>query len=380
MAQRILLITNDFPPRTGGIETFCYELAVRLPGVTGGSVVVYTSRAMGDHEADARLPFPVVRDAAGTLLPTRRVARRAAELLREYECDRVVFGAAAPLGLLAGGLRRAGARRTLAITHGHELWWARVPGARQLLRRISRDVDVLTHLGNATGDVLRRALPPEARERMARLAPGVDTEQFRPDSGGDAVREELGLGSAPMVLCVCRLVPRKGVDALVRAMTWLRVRVPEARLVVVGQGPDERRLRALAAWAGVTDRVVFAGVQSAERLPAWYAAADVFAMPCRNRRGGLEAEGLGIVFLEAAASGLPVVVGDSGGAPEAVRHGETGYVVDGRDPRSVAERLAGLLTEPGRSRAMGRAGRAWVLDAWTWDAAARRVAELLEPV
>ncbi|RCV51163.1 glycosyltransferase family 4 protein [Marinitenerispora sediminis] len=377
MSQRILLITNDFPPRRGGIETFCYELAVRLPGAAEGELVVYTSRSSGDHEFDAGLPFRVVRDPGSTMLPTRRVARRAVELLREHGCDRVVFGAAAPMGLLARDLRSAGARRLVAITHGHELWWARVPGARQLLRRIARDVDVLTHLGHFTGDVLRRALPTDVGDRMVRLAPGVDPGRFRPDADGHALRERFGLGTDPVVLCVCRLVPRKGVDTLVRAMTWLRRAVPGARLVVVGGGPDERRLRALAAWAGVADRVVFVGAHPPDELPGWYAVSDVFAMPCRSRLGGLEAEGLGIVFLEAAASGLPVLVGDSGGAPEAVRHGETGYVVDGRDPRAVAGRLAALLADPARCRVLGRAGREWVLDAWTWDGVAERVVELV---
>lgn len=377
MTRRTLLVTNDFPPRQGGIETFCYELAVRMAR-RGDEVVVYTSRSPGDAEFDASLDFPVVRDRSATLLPTRRVAARAAALLREYDCDRVLIGAAAPLALIARGLRRAGARRIVAITHGHEVWWARLPGTRALLRRIGVDVDVLTHLGAFTRSELERAIAPVDRVKLARLTPGVDPALFHPNVDGSGVRERYGLGEAPVVLCAARLVPRKGVDALIRAMTWVRVRVPGARLLVVGDGPDGKRLRALAEWAGVAEDVVFAGGHPHAELPAFFAAADVFAMPSRTRRAGLEAEGLGIVYLEAAASGLPVLVGDSGGAPDTVRHGQTGFVVDGRDPKAVAGRLTTLLADPALARTMGARGRERILAEWTWDASAHRLAALLD--
>lgn len=376
MGRRTLLVTNDFPPRQGGIETFCYELAVRLERRDG--VVVYASASSGDAEFDADLEFPVIRDRSATLLPTRRVAERAAALLREHGCDRVLFGAAAPLALSARRLRRAGAHRIAAITHGHEVWWARLPGPRALLRRIGSDVDVLTHLGAFTRSELERAVAPADRAKLARLTPGVDPELFHPDVDGSRIREHYGLGDAPVVLCAARLVPRKGVDALIRAMTWVRMRVPGVRLLVVGAGPDGERLRDLARWAGVEREVVFAGGHPHAELPAFFAAADVFAMPSRTRRAGLEAEGLGIVYLEAAASGLPVVVGDSGGAPDTVRHGWTGFVVDGRDPKAVAGRLTALLTDPVLARAMGERGRARILAEWTWDASAQRLAALLD--
>ncbi|UOE21990.1 glycosyltransferase family 4 protein [Thermobifida halotolerans] len=376
MPGRTLLVTNDFPPRRGGIETFCYELAVRMARRDG--VVVYTSTSPGDRDFDAGLDFPVVREATATLLPTRRVADRAAALLREHACDRVLFGAAAPLGLAARRLRAAGARRIVAITHGHEVWWARLPGSRALLRRIGREVDVLTCLGDFTRAELERALAPADRAKLVRLTPGVDPDLFHPGVDGSGVRARYGLGEAPVVLCAARLVPRKGVDALIRAMTWVRGRLPGARLLVVGEGPDERRLRDLAAWAGVEEEVVFAGGHPHAELPAFFAAADVFAMPSRTRRLGLEAEGLGIVYLEAAASGLPVLVGDSGGAPDAVRHGRTGFVVDGRDPRAVAGHLVALLADPAAAGAMGERGRAWVLAEWTWKASAERLFALLD--
>ncbi|ASU83713.1 alpha-(1-2)-phosphatidylinositol mannosyltransferase [Nocardiopsis gilva YIM 90087] len=380
MPPRTLLITNDFPPRRGGIETFCYELARRMPGAEGGGVVVYTSCTDGLEEAerdfDRRQPFPVVRDSSHMLLPTRRVAHRAAGLLERYGCERVLIGSAAPLGLLAGGLRDAGARRIIAMSHGHEVWWARVPGARLALRRIGEKVDVLTYLGDFTRDEIGRALRSTDRERMARLTPGVDPRAFTAGGDGTPVREKYGLGDGPVILCACRLVPRKGVDTLIRAMSWVRRWLPDARLVVVGQGPDERRLRELAAWTGVSDEVVFAGSHGHDEMPSFYAAANVFAMPCRTRKAGLEAEGLGIVYLEAAASGLPALVGSSGGAPDTVRHGETGFVVDGREPRSVANKLHRLLSAPDQAQAMGQRGREMVAKEWTWDLTAQRLEEL----
>jgi len=368
-----LVITNDFPPRQGGIETFVHAMASRTPD---DDVVVYTSSEPGQREFDMTLPFPVVRDPSGMLLPTHRVAARAAEIMRAFGCDRVWFGAAAPLAAMAPGLREAGARRVVATTHGHEIWWARTPGARRLLRRVGESTDVVTYLGDYTHDRIAPALGPRATLR--RLVPGVDVEAFRPDpDGGRRLREQLGLGERKIVLCVSRLVARKGQDVLVRALPLIRRAVPDATLVLVGKGPQERRLRALAGWHADGSVVFAGGVDHAGTAP-YYAAADVFAMPCRTRRAGLEAEGLGIVFLEAQASGLPVIAGNSGGAPDTVRDGETGHVVDGRDVEAVAGAVVRTLLSPDRA-AMGAAGRRWVEKEWTWDASARRLTELLTP-
>lgn len=373
--SRTLLVTNDFPTRQGGIESFVLALATRLPA---DEVVVYTARMPGDAAFDATLPFPVVRDSAATLLPTRRVARTARDLLRAYDCDRVLFGASAPLGLLAGGLRAAGARRIVAITHGHECWWARVPGTRQALRRIGEDTDVLTFLGPYTRSVISSALSPTAAARMRRLTPGVDPDVFRPGTGGAAVRSRHGIGAdQPVLGCIARLTPRKGQDTLVRALPEILAAVPETVLIVAGGGGYGHVLADLAGRLGVSEKVRLVGPVPWAETPAYFDAADVFAMPCRTRRAGLEPEALGIVFLEAAASGLPVLVGDSGGAPDTVRHGETGYVVDPAAPHDVARRAIELLRDPERARAMGAAGRAWVQDSWTWDQSAARLADLL---
>lgn len=318
----------------------------------------------------------MIRDRARTLLPTPRATRRAADIARAHRCDRVWFGAAAPLAAMAPGLRRLapGVRRTVATTHGHEIWWARTPGARGLLRRIGSGTDAVTYLGAYTRARIAPALGPDAR--LVRLVPGVDPSVFRPASEGSA----LDASAAPVVLCVARLVPRKGQDVLIRALPAVRRAVPGTTLVLVGRGPDENRLRGLARRLAEPGSVVFTGGLDHAGTAVHYAGADVFAMPCRTRRLGLEAEGLGIVFLEAAAAGLPVVAGRSGGAPDTVLDGVTGTVVDGRSPAEVAAALTRLLLAPPAERArMGAAGRRWVEEHWTWEASARRLTELLDP-
>ncbi|MFE2292264.1 glycosyltransferase family 4 protein [Streptomyces sp. NPDC059452] len=375
--RRTLVVTNDFPPRQGGIETFVHAMTGRFPA---GSVVVYTSAEPGAAAHDAGLPYPVVRDPARMLLPTPRVTGRAVELARRHGCDSVWFGAAAPLGLMAARLRReTGVRRAVATTHGHEVWWARTPGSRALLRRIGARTDAVTYLGPATRAPIAAALGPAAARRMVRLAPGVDAEAFRGGAGRRRTRERYGLGARPVVLCAARLVPRKGQDTLIRVLPAVRRAVPGTVLLLTGDGPYARTLRRLAADTGVADHVILAGGQPHAGMPGHFAAADVFAMPCRTRRRGLEVEGLGIVFLEAAAAGLPVLVGDSGGAPDAVRDGETGHVVDGRDVDAVADRLIGLLRDREAAAAMGEKGRAWVREEWGWDSTYATLEGLLRP-
>jgi phosphatidyl-myo-inositol dimannoside synthase len=371
---RVLIVTNDFPPRAGGIQSFVHALAVRLPE---GSVTVYAPAWEGAAAFDAAQPFPVERHPTSLMLPVPSVARRAARLLGRDGCDTVLFGAAAPLGLLAPSLRRAGARRLVAITHGHEAGWAALPGARSLLRRIGDSVDTVTYLGEYTRARLARALSPEAVARMTRLAPGVDSEAFRPGAGGAAVRDRLGLASRPVVICVSRLVPRKGQDTLIRAWPVVQATVPDAVLLLVGGGPYAGRLRRLAHGLGVAGSVIFTGPVPWLELPACYDAGDVFAMPCRTRRHGLDVEGLGIVYLEASATGLPVIGGDSGNAPDAIRAGETGYVVSGRSPAEVAGRLVHLLTDPAGAGAMGEKGMAWIDQEWRWDLVAQRLQQIL---
>ncbi|MFF0409992.1 glycosyltransferase family 4 protein [Kitasatospora sp. NPDC004745] len=375
--HRTLIVTNDFPPRPGGIQAFVHNMAVRQPA---GSVVVYASTWRDGSEVarfDAEQPFPVIRDRTKVMVPTPRVTRRAAEILRAEKCDSVWFGAAAPLGLMAPALRRAGAGRLLGMTHGHEAAWAQLPAARQLLRRIGAGTDVLTYLGEYTRSRIAGAVGPQAAARMVQLPPGVDETTFHPGSGGAEVRRRLGLADRPVVVCVSRLVPRKGQDTLIEAMPQILVDVPDAVLLIVGGGPYRADLEKLADARGVRSAVRFTGSVPWSELPAHYGAGDVFAMPCRTRRGGLDVEGLGIVYLEASATGLPVVAGDSGGAPDAVLEGETGYVVPGGSADAAAERTVRLLRDEELRRRMGEAGRRWVERSWRWDLLAGRLTSLL---
>ncbi len=375
VAGRTLVVTNDFPPRVGGIESFVLAMVQRLDPA---AVVVHTARQPGDAAFDAGLAFPVVRDPARIMLPTPAITRRSVAVARDLGCDSVWFGAAAPLGLMAAALKsRAGVRRTVATTHGHEVWWATTPGSRTLLHRIGETNDVLTYLGDYTRSRISRALSPAAVDRMVQLTPGVDTDAFHPAVDGRPVRDRFGLGNRPVVVCVSRLVERKGQDMLVRALPLVQREHPDAAVLLVGDGPMRSRLTELAGELGVAPDVVFAGAVPWAELPPYLAAGDVFAMPCRSRKRGLEVEGLGIVFLEASATGLPVVAGDSGGAPDTVREGETGYVCRASRPEPVAAALAGLLGDAGLRSAFGASGRAWVAERWTWDASARTLLSLL---
>jgi phosphatidylinositol alpha-1,6-mannosyltransferase len=371
---KVLVLTNDFPPRPGGIQFFVHALAMQLPPE---SVAVYAPAWEGAEQFDAGLPFPVVRHPTSLMLPVPSVARRAERILAAEGCDTVLFGAAAPLGLLAPGLRKAGAKRLIALTHGHEAGWAALPAARSILRRIGDSVDTMTYLGEYTRVRLARALSPAAAARMTRLTPGVDTSEFRPGAGGKAIREKLGLGSRPVVVCVSRMVPRKGQDTLIRAWPLVLATTPDATLLLVGDGPYRGRLERMARHLGVDGSVVFTGAPARADLPAYFDAGNVFAMPCRTRRGGLDVEGLGMVFLEAAATGLPVVGGDSGNAADAIRDGETGYVVPGVSVADLAGRLNRLLTDPCAAKAMGDKGLAWVHQEWRWEIIAQRFAEIL---
>ncbi|MGX1561600.1 glycosyltransferase family 4 protein [Streptomyces sp. NPDC055506] len=379
--RKTLIVTNDFPPRPGGIQAFLHNMALRLDPQR---LVVYASTWKRSREGveataafDAEQPFTVVRDRTTMLLPTPAVTRRAVGLLREHDCASVWFGAAAPLGLMAPALREAGAERLVATTHGHEAGWAQLPAARQLLRRIGDSTDTITYLGEYTRSRIAGALSPQAAARMAQLPPGVDEKTFHPDSGGDEIRARLGLTDRPVIVCVSRLVRRKGQDTLIQAMPRILAAEPDAVLLIVGGGPYEGDLRKLAQETGVAASVRFTGAVPWSELPAHYGAGDVFAMPCRTRRGGLDVEGLGIVYLEASATGLPVVAGDSGGAPDAVLDGETGWVVRGGSAEQTAERVVTLLGDAELRRRMGERGRAWVEEKWRWDLLAEKLKALL---
>lgn len=383
-----LVVTNDFGPRVGGIETFVEAMARRFdPART----VVHTAGQSGAEAFDRALPFRVVRDPARLLVPTPAVARRCAATARDLGCDRVWFGAAAPLALMAPVLRRAGVVRAVATTHSHEEWWSMVPGTRAALRAIGERVDTVTYLGEHSRARLARVLTPAARDRMRRLSPGVDLTLFSPAADGRGVRRRWGLGERPVAVCISRFVARKGQDTLIDAWPEVCRRVPGAVLLLVGDGPHRgallRRARAtgllatgpLGGLAAGRGAIVFAGRVAHDDTPAYFAAGTVFAMPTRTRLGGLEPEGVPICFLEAQATGLPVVVGRSGGAPDTVADGVTGLLVDGRDAGAVGRAVAGLLADPARARAWGLAGRDRMAAGWQWDQLAGRLQRLLDP-
>ena len=373
--NRTLLVTNDFPPRPGGIQSYLQNLVELLPS---DDVVVYAPRWRGSShdEFDARAAYRVFRHPTTLMLPTPAVARRAAQIVRSEDIHTVWFGAAAPLAVLAPAMRRAGARRVIASTHGHEVGWSMLPGARQVLGYIGAHTDVVTFVSRYTRGRFAAAFGADAA--LEYLPPGVDTERFHPDpQARQRIREQLGIGDRPTVLCLSRLVPRKGQDTLIRALPLIRTTVPDAVLVVVGGGPYADDLHRLAEREQMSEHVVFTGSVPAEDLPAYHAIADVFAMPARTRGGGLDVEGFGIVYLEASATGVPVVAGRSGGAPETVREGITGTVVDGRDVPTVAAAVSVLLSDPRTARHLGAEGRRVAVESWQWQHMAARLMQLL---
>lgn len=378
--SRVLLVTNDFPPRPGGIQCYLEELVRRIAAGGRHQITVYAPKWRGAEDFDAAAEaagYQVVRHPGTLMLPGRAVDSRMRRLIADGVIDTVWFGAAAPLALLAQRARSAGATRVVASTHGHEVGWSMLPGARSVLRRIGDTCDTVTFVSHYTRGRFAAAFGPDAA--LEHLPPGVDTDRFRPDPAARAqLRERHGLGGRPTVVCVSRLVPRKGQDMLIRALPAIRQRVDGAALVIVGGGPYAERLHKLAGECGVADAVTFTGGVPAVELPAYYVLGDVFAMPCRTRGSGMDVEGLGIVFLEASAAGVPVVAGDSGGAPETVLDNRTGRVVDGRSVSQIADAVSTLLADPDRAAAMGNAGREWATGHWGWDGLADRMADLLQ--
>jgi phosphatidylinositol alpha-1,6-mannosyltransferase len=377
--SRVLLVTNDFPPRRGGIQSYLQELVDHLVAAGKHTLTVYAPKWKGAEEFDdeARASgYEVVRHPGTLMLPVPPVAGRMRELIKRHDVETVWFGAAAPLALMAPLARDAGAGRIIASTHGHEVGWSMLPVARTALRRIGAGTDVVTYVSQYTRGRFASAFGADAA--LEHLPPGVDTDRFAPDEVARAeLRARYRLGERPVVVCLSRLVPRKGQDMLIRAMPAIRQRVPGAALVIVGGGPYLTSLRRLAHSFGVAEHVVFTEAVPGDELPAHHALADVFSMPCRTRGAGLDVEGFGIVFLEASATGVPVVAGRSGGAPETVVDGETGVVVDGWDVGAIAASVSDLLADPDRAARMGQAGRRWVVDNWQWSGKAQRLAELL---
>lgn len=377
--NKVLCITNDFGPRAGGIETFVIGLIERMPF---GSVIVYTSSqeesAPFDLQWSEKFGVEVIRDRSKILLPTPRVSKAVCALLENRQVTTVFFGAAAPLALLSDALRRKGARKIVALTHGHEVWWSKVWPFTWMMRRIGNGVDHLTYLGEFTRSNISRSVSIRAGEAMVKIAPGIDTDHFAPHAGAATLRRELNLHEKKVIVSVGRLVHRKGQDTLIEALPEILRAIPDAHILFVGSGPYKDYLYKRAGELNVLQNITFIGRIQYADLPLHICVGDIFAMPSRSRLAGLEVEGLGIVYLEASSCGLAVIGGISGGAPDAVIEGETGYAVDGNSAAAVAEAVVTLLSQPERAQRMGARGRQWIIDEWRWDLWSARFNTLLQ--
>lgn len=368
---RHLLVTNDFPPKVGGIQNYLWELWRRLPP---DEVMVHTTPHKDSAAFDAAQPFPVIRSREPWLLPGPHLVRRVNRLAERHGAQLVVIDPALPAGLVGRSLDLPYA----VVVHGAEVAIpGRLPGTRQLLRRVLAGASGVIAAGNYPATECERALGDSPQTFV--IPPGVDTGRFRPidESERAAVRDRLGLRpDAPTVVSVSRLVPRKGMDTLVRAAGVLAETHRDLQVVIAGDGRDRRRLSRLADRSRAP--VTLLGRLADENIPALYGCADVFTMLCRTRWRGLEQEGFGIVFLEAAASGVPQVAGSSGGAHEAVSHGVTGIVLEEATAGSAARAIGALLDDGDRRREMGAAARRRAASTFSYSALADRLHRAIE--
>lgn len=373
----LLFVTNDFGPRAGGIESFIIGL---IQHSTHSPITVYTSSQGDTREYDASWQadygVKVIRDRATILLPTPRVSRSITRVIKELETEVVVFGAAAPLAFMSAACRRAGAKKIIALTHGHEVWWSKVFPFTLIMRRIGSTTDVLTYLGEFTRHAISRPLTSGAASAMVKIAPGIDTEHFSPVDSTQ-LKASLGLSGKRVIVSVGRLVHRKGQDKLIESMPTIIQEIPNAHLLLVGEGPYRKHLTELVRKNQLEDSVTCIGRIQFAQLPSYMCCGEIFAMPSRSRFAGLEVEGLGIVYLEASGCGLPVIAGASGGAPDAVIDGVTGVVVDGLDCDAIAAAAIQMLENPIESQKMGLEGRRWVIEEWRWQIWADEFAKLL---
>jgi phosphatidylinositol alpha-1,6-mannosyltransferase len=362
-----LLVTNDFPPKVGGIQSYLWELWRRLPA---DSTTVLTTPHEGSAIFDAQQPFRIERDRARVLLPTKALAKRVDALATDVGADLVLLDPAVPLGIIGPWLEHPYG----VVLHGAEVT---VPGRLPILGRklggVLRGAQIVISAGGYPAAEARRCAGRDLPTVI--IPPGVDPHRFTPLGSDDRrlARIALGLDSdAPVILGLSRLVPRKGFDVLIDAGAILAKRYPGLQIVLAGSGRDRQRLERRARRRG--SPVTFLGRVDDDDLSPLLASSDVFAMLCRNRWGGLEQEGFGIVFLEAAAAGVASVAGRSGGSAEAVDDGVTGVVVEQpKDIQEVVNALDRLLGDAGLRSGMGRAGRLRAESTFTYD---RLAAEL----
>ncbi|MGQ0680263.1 MAG: glycosyltransferase family 4 protein [Actinomycetota bacterium] len=363
--MRLLVVTNDFPPAVGGIENYTYSLARRWPSA---DVTVVTRQVPGASEFDAEQPFRIIRKDTGTLLPTRSLAAELRRLVEDERIDAVHFPSALPLGLLG---RRLG-RPYLLSVHGGEFRLAsRLPAARQLLRRVCSGARLILPESSFAEGLVREFLPDPVA--LVTIRCGVDVERYRPGAVEPVKLRNVegpaqpGAVEGPVIVSVSRLVARKGPRTLVRCLPAILLRFPDAHLLIVGGGPDLELLKEMAVKLGVASSVTFAGPQPWATVPSYYAAGTLFAQPTRTRFFGIESEGLPLAFCEAAAAGLPLIGGDSGGVSEAVRPGVSGILVSGGNEEQTTAAILQLLEDPVLAEKLGKGARAMAEQDFDWD-------------
>lgn len=375
---KTLVITNDFPPRPGGIQTFVHGL---IEGLDPTDVVVLSSKFKGWQEFDKLQKYKVFRYDTEMLLPTPAVANYAIKLIKEFDCESVLFGASAPLGLLSAKLKENGIKKTVALTHGHEVGWSFTPGLKQTFQKIVKDVDKLTYLTKYTFEKIKEAIPESELVKFEQLTPGIDIEMFKPSNKETKEVQDLKhrfrIQDKLIVACISRLMPRKGQDTLIEIWPEVIKKVPSAHLLIVGGGPYKQNLHKKAFDLNINSNVTLTGSVPWEQLPTFYASADVFAMPVRTRNFGFDVEGLGIVYLEASASAVPVIAGNSGGAPDAVINEVTGYVLDPKNKNLLVEKIVNLLLNPDLRNRLGKQGRSWIEKQWQWPSRHLQIRKLL---
>ncbi|MGZ4199220.1 MAG: glycosyltransferase family 4 protein [Thermoleophilia bacterium] len=373
---RSLFVTNDFPPRVGGAQTYYWNMIQTLDP---GDVVIVAPAHREAAAFDATHPYTVIRTPKTQIVPVSSIERLCEQLIREHDLELLQLGHPLPAGLLGPWLRRTARVPYVVFLGGAEITGpGAVPGVARLLKWVLAEASLLFTVSRYTAEQAVRLSGGLARAEV--LRPALEVGRYASTQAGEAVaaRAALGLDSTPLIVCVGRLVARKGQDMLIAALADLDGGFPDVKLALVGGGRLADELRRQAAAAGVADRVHLPGEVSDDELRLWLQAADIFAAPSRTRLRGLEVEGFGIVYAEAALTGLPVVAGRSGGAPEAVVEGETGFVVDAHTPDELSAALRRLLSMSSEERQqMGAAGRRLALSRHTPDVAAARYHDLL---
>ena len=372
MMGRHLLVTNDFPPKLGGIQQYLWELWRRLDT---DRFEIHTTPYANDEAFDAEQSFSIVRSQEPVLLPYPWLAKRMNHAADAFGADLIVIDPAVPLGIIGPALNRPYA----VVLHGAEVTVpGRLPGARQALARVLDQATGVISAGEYALAEAERAVGRELRSVV--IPPGVDVDRYRPVADADtlAVRERFDIGpDAPFVFRVSRLVPRKGMDTLIASASRLKASFPDLVVAIAGDGRDRARLQRRIDDLGAPVRLL--GRITDDDKAALLGAADLFAMLCRNRWNGLEQEGFGIVFVEAAAAGTAQIAGDSGGASEAVAHGETGVVLEvDATIAEVTTTIAALLDDPLRLASMGTASRDRATAKFSYDGLATRLQATLD--